>query len=68
MRLWKGIVRGFRIYCSLLLRTLMSLKSDLRSQVIQLLQVMSEGENIIQCIKEALVMHEEFNPIVLFET
>jgi hypothetical protein len=46
----------------------MTAKEELRKQIIQFLQVMSEGENIIQCIKEALVMHEEFSPIVLFET
>jgi hypothetical protein len=39
----------------------------LRNLIIQLLQAMSEGENILQCIKEALILHENFNPVVLFE-
>lgn len=42
-------------------------RDELRNLIIQLLQAMSEGENILQCIKEALILHENFNPVVLFE-
>ena len=42
-------------------------KEELRKQVIQYFRSVGSGENIVQCIKEALFLHDRFSPVVLFE-
>ena len=42
-------------------------KEEVRKQVIQYFRSVGSGENIVQCIKEALFLHEKFNPVMLFE-
>ena len=42
-------------------------KEELRKQVIQYFRAVGSGENIVQCIKEALFLHEKFSPVMIFE-
>jgi hypothetical protein len=42
-------------------------KEELRKQVIQYFRSVGSGENIVQCIKEALFLHEKFSPVMVFE-
>lgn len=42
-------------------------KEELRRQVIQYFRSVGSGENIVQCIKEALFLHQKFSPVQIFE-
>lgn len=42
-------------------------KDEVRKQIVQYFKAVGSGENIIQAIKEALFLNEQFNPLVLFE-
>lgn len=41
-------------------------KEELRKQVIQYFKSVGSGENIVQCIKEALFLEAKFSPIMIF--